>query len=51
MDLFVEVTNLTKAIPYGLIILRQAITPHQLDYFDKSRKKMFTSKPVGVVSK
>ena len=36
-DLFMEVTNLTKVIPCGLIILRQAITLHQLDYPDKSQ--------------
>ena len=39
-DLFVEVTKLT---PYGLIILRQAITPHRLDYPNKFQKKMYVS--------
>ena len=50
-DLFVEVTTLQKAILYGLIIPPQAITPHQLDYPDKSQKKMFASTPVGVALK
>ena len=27
--------TLQKVIPHGLIILQQAITPHQLDYPDK----------------
>ena len=36
MDLFVEVTNLTKGTPHGLILFQQAISPHQLDYPDKS---------------
>ena len=51
MDLFVEVTNLRKAIPCGLITPQQAITPHQSDYPDKSQKKKFPSIPVGVVLK
>ena len=50
-DLFVEVTNLTKGNTYGLIILHQAITPHQLDYPDKSQKKMYQLPLVGVVLK
>ena len=50
-DLFVEVTNLQKAIQYGLITLQWVITPHQLDYQDKSQKKKFILIPVGVVLK
>ena len=30
---------------------RLFITPHRLDYPDKSRKKMFASTPVGVALK
>ena len=40
-----------KVIPHGLIILQPDITPHPLDYLDKSQKKMYVSPLVGAVLK